>query len=69
MAAWDTNFIFSCWKYILLEDKIAIPTWPCNILYVFIVALQVVGDRSGFILQYSLSLIVISEELQANIYC
>ena len=43
----DTNFIFSCWKYLslircahsweilsALEDKIRTPAWPCNILYV-----------------------------------
>ena len=42
----DTNFIFSCWKYLslvsaaneweilsALEDKIRIPARPCNILY------------------------------------
>jgi len=36
MAAreYETNFIFSCWKYLSLEDKIRIPARPRNILYI-----------------------------------
>ena len=52
MAAWDTNFTFSCWKSLsrvseanewetlsAREDKIRIPKRPCNILYVIVVIL------------------------------
>ena len=47
MALGDMNFIFLCWKYFslvrfahlweilsALENKIRIPMWPCNILYI-----------------------------------
>ena len=43
----DTNFIFECWKYLsrvseanewerlsAREDKIRIPKWPCNVLFI-----------------------------------
>jgi len=46
----DTDFVFSCWKYLSLvrfahswailsplKDKIRIPAWPCNILYKYYV--------------------------------
>ena len=59
----DTNFIFSCWKYLslvrlahsweilsALEDKICIPKRPCNVLLLYILILMESLDLKQLVL-------------------
>ena len=58
MAARDTNFIFSCWKYLsrvskanlweilsAREDKIRIPKRPCIVLFILFILMKFQKNR------------------------